>query len=192
MKKIALFASGSGSNVQRIYEYFQHNEDIQIEIVMCNNSKAGVLKRCQNLRIKYSIFDKHDLMSSTKVLDMLTFYRIDFIALAGFLLLVPPNILTQFPKKIINIHPALLPKYGGKGFYGLKVHESVIKAKEKESGITIHYVNEKFDAGDIIFQATCPVEDAETPETLALKIHDLEYKYYPVIIEKLLMHDDTK
>lgn len=188
MKKIALFASGSGSNVQNIYEYFKDNLDIQIELVLCNNSKAGVIERCKNLKIKYIVFDKYDLYESTKVMDMLSFYRIDFIVLAGFLWLVPENLIRKYKNKIINIHPALLPKYGGKGMYGMKVHESVIANKESKSGITIHYVNEKYDAGSILLQIPVEINENDTPETLAQKVHGLEYKYYPKVIKDLLMN----
>jgi len=185
MKKIAIFASGSGSNAQRIYEYFKHNDEVQIELIFCNNSSAGVLDRCKKLNIKYVVFDKQDLNGS-KVIDYLEFYRIDFIVLAGFLLLMPKHIISKYDKKIINIHPALLPNYGGKGFYGMKVHESVINNKDKESGITIHYVNDKYDSGDIIFQAKCQIDETDTAEILAVKIHKLEYENFPVIIERLL------
>ena len=185
MKKLAIFASGSGSNAQRIYEYFKHNDSVQIELILCNNSNAGVLDRCKKLNIKYIIFDKFDL-NGNKVLDYLEFYRIDFIVLAGFLWLMPKHIINRYDKKIINIHPALLPNYGGKGFYGMKVHQAVINNKDKESGITIHYVNEKYDSGDIIFQAKCQIDEKDTVEILAEKIHKLEYENFPVIIERLL------
>jgi len=187
MIKIALFASGNGSNVQRISEYFKNSNEIQIELVLCNNSKAGVLNRCKDLKLKSMVFDKYDLYESNKVTDMLAFYRIDFIVLAGFLWLIPKSIITAYSNNIINIHPALsLKKYGGKGMYGMKVHKAVISNKEKASGITIHYVNEKYDDGDIIFQSTCKIDADETPESLANKIHLLEYKHFPETIEKIL------
>lgn len=189
MEKIALFASGSGSNVENIFRYFQHNDNIQIELVLCNNPDAGVIYRCNNLKIKYVIFDKSDFYNSNKIIDVLSFYRIDFIVLAGFLWLVPKNIIEKYSNKIINIHPALLPKYGGKGMYGMNVHKSVIDNKEKESGITIHYVNEKYDRGDIIFQSVCKIEENDTPEILARKIHEMEYEYFPKIIEDILIYN---
>jgi len=185
MIKIAIFASGNGSNTQRIYEYFKNNDSVQIELILCNNSNAGVINRCKELKIKYIIFDKFDL-NSNKVIDYLKFYRIDFIVLAGFLLLIPGHIIKEFNKKIINIHPALLPKYGGKNMYGMKVHESVINNKEKESGITIHFVNENYDEGDIIFQKSCSIEEKDTSLALSSKIHELEYQYFPKIIEEII------
>jgi len=182
--KIAIFASGSGSNAENIYKYFEKSKNIKIELLLTNNKNAYVIERAKNLNIKCEIFDKKDLKTN-HVLDILQKNEIDFIVLAGFLLLIPENIIKKYNQKIINIHPALLPKYGGKGMYGDAVHKAVIENKEKESGITIHYVNGKYDEGDIIFQAKCKIESTDTAEKLAEKIHRLEYKYFPQIIEKL-------
>ncbi len=185
-KKIVLFASGNGTNAENIIRYFQQKEkNISIAGVFTNNNNAGVIKRAGNLNITVSIFNKED-MTSGKLLSQLIMINPDLIVLAGFMLKIPKSLILAFPSRIINIHPALLPLYGGKGMYGSHVHKAVIEAKEKESGITIHYVNEEYDAGDIIFQAKVPVLEEDSPETLAEKIHNLEYRYFPEIIEKLL------
>jgi len=184
MKQIAIFASGNGTNAEAIMSYFKDNRAFQISLVLSNNSHAYVLKRAQKFKVPTSIFTKTDLESGS-VLRALKDADIDLIVLAGFLLLVPDNIVKAYPSKIINIHPALLPNYGGKGMYGQFVHNAVIKNREKVSGITIHYVNEKYDDGSIIFQEKCPVESDDTPETLAARIHTLEHKHYPSIIEKV-------
>lgn len=189
MKKIAIFASGNGSNAQRIAEYFNDNEDVEISMILSNNKNAFVLERANNLNIASFVFTRDDLYQSDKIIRILEEKSIDLIVLAGFLWLVPANLIKAFPNRIINIHPALLPKYGGKGFYGSRVHEAVLKNNDKESGISIHYVNEKYDDGQIIFQAKCPVEKNDTSESLAHKIHQLEYKYYPGVIENLLLAD---
>ncbi len=186
MKKLALFASGNGTNVQRIAEYFSENENVEISVVLTNNPDAGVLKRTAKLGITSVIFNRNDFYKTDKILNILRALDIDFIVLAGFLWLVPTNILKAFENRIINIHPALLPKYGGKGMYGSKVHEAVIADNEKKSGITIHYVNEKYDEGQIIFQAEVMIDENDTPETLANKIHSLEHKYFPEVIENVL------
>ena len=186
MKKLALFASGNGTNVQRIAEYFSKNENVEISVVLTNNPDAGVLKRTAKLGITSVIFNRNDFYKTDKILNILRALDIDFIVLAGFLWLVPTNILKAFENRIINIHPALLPKYGGKGMYGSKVHEAVIADNEKKSGITIHYVNEKYDEGQIIFQAEVMIDENDTPETLANKIHSLEYKHFPEVIENVL------
>jgi phosphoribosylglycinamide formyltransferase 1 len=185
MYNIAIFASGSGSNAQRIAEYFTGNPRIKISRIFCNRKDAYVLKRAENLQIPSTVFTRKDFYESSVVLNQLFLDKTDMIVLAGFLWFVPENILKSFQNRIINIHPALLPKYGGKGMYGCKVHEAVIAASEKESGITIHFVNENYDEGEIIFQAKCKVDESETAESLAGKIHQLEYEHFPVIIEKL-------
>lgn len=187
MKKIALFASGNGTNVQRIIEYFNNNQKVNVSLVLTNNSKAGVIKRAKDLRVRYLLFSKDDFYHSSKIVDVLNEHDIDMIVLAGFLWLIPVNIIKVFSGKIVNIHPALLPKYGGKGMYGRYVHEKVIQNQEKESGITIHYVNEKYDDGQIIFQAKTAIEKKDTPDSLAQKIHQLEYEHFPRVIEKLLL-----
>ena len=187
MKKIALFASGSGTNVQRIAEYFRDNKKVDIAAVFTNNPDAGVLRRAAKLGLTSVIFNRTDLYQTDKVLKFLKALEPDLIVLAGFLWLVPDNIINNYQNRIINIHPALLPKYGGKGMYGHHVHESVIHNKEEKSGITIHYVNEKYDEGQMIFQAEVKVDTGETPDSLASKIHELEYEHFPVIIEKVLL-----
>jgi len=184
--KIAIFASGNGSNAENIIKYFKNHEKISVELVLTNNPNAYVIERAKNNNVKCLIFNKYDLYTSDNVLNILKENNIDFIVLAGFLWLIPESIIKNYPKKIINIHPALLPKYGGKGMYGMNVHKAVIENKEKESGITIHYVNEKYDEGDIIFQEKIEVLPSDTPESLANKVHELEYKYYPVIIENVI------
>jgi phosphoribosylglycinamide formyltransferase-1 len=186
MKKIAIFASGSGSNAQAIIEYLLQGSLARVDCILSNKSDAYVLTRAKKLNIDTFLFTRQDLYESDIVLNVLKYRKIDFIVLAGFLWLVPENLIRHYPKKIINIHPALLPKYGGKGMFGMKVHKAVIDNKEKESGISIHYVNENYDEGNTIYQAKCEVEIGETTESLALKIHALEYKYFPVVIEKLV------
>lgn len=185
-KKIVLFASGSGTNAENIISYFHPKEkNLEVIRVFTNNEKAGVIKRAEKWKIPVSIFNKEDL-NSGKIFDILQKLNPDLIVLSGFLLKIPKSLVYKFPSRIINIHPALLPNYGGKGMYGNHVHKAVIAAKEKESGITIHYVNEEYDAGDIIFQAKVPVLEEDSPETLAEKIHNLEYRYFPEVIEKLM------
>ena len=187
MKKIAIFASGSGTNAENIIKYFSNRKSAKVTLILSNRREAHVLKRAAEHNIKSIFFDYNEFNSSDKVLDDLVKNDIDFLVLAGFLWLVPEKILNVFEGRIINIHPALLPKYGGKGMYGDKVHKAVIENHESESGITIHYVNNSYDEGNIIFQARCKVEPADTPETLAARIHLLEYKYFPEIIEGLIL-----
>ncbi len=186
MKNIAIFASGSGSNAENIIRYFKNKPDAQVTLVLTNNSEAKVLERANNLGVESYTFTRGDFYNSTRIIQILNEHKINFIVLAGFLWLIPDYLLKLFPSRIINIHPALLPKYGGKGMYGMKVHELVIKNGDAESGITIHFVNEAFDSGEIIFQASCPIEKLETPETLAQKIHLLEYRFFPETIDKIL------
>jgi len=187
MKNIALFASGSGSNVENIANYFQNDSTIKVSLVLTNNPNAFVVNRAKRLGLDCHVFNKQDFLETTKIVTLLQEYRIDLIVLAGFLLKVPVYLIKAFPNKIINIHPALLPKYGGKGMYGINVHRAVVAAKEKETGITIHYVNEKYDEGKIIFQATCIVEPADTAEDVAQKIHALEFANFPKEIAKILV-----
>ncbi len=182
---IAIFASGTGSNAVKIIEYFKEKPHYQF-IVLSNKKDAPVLEKARHLGVPTWTFGKQDFYENGKVLDFLKEQKVDFIVLAGFLWLVPADIVRHFPNKIINLHPALLPKYGGKGMFGQKVHEAVIQAKEKESGITIHYVNEKYDEGSIIFQTQCFVNEDDTPESLANKIHALEHWHLPRVLEKLL------
>lgn len=187
MKRVAVFASGSGTNFQQICEYFiEKNNDIKIELLVVNKANAYVVERAKQLNVKSVYFNREDFYSSDKVVECLKENQIDFIVLAGFLWLIPDNILKEYPNKIINIHPALLPNYGGKGMHGHHVHQAVIAAKEPESGITIHYVNEKYDEGNIIFQAKCSITPEDTADSLAEKIHLLEKEHFPKVIDSLL------
>lgn len=185
MKKIAIFASGSGSNAENIINHLLGVEVAKVAIILSENKNAFVFERARKLNVPSHLFTIDEL-NNGGVLFILEEYKIDFIVLAGFLKLFPTSIIDKYPQKIINIHPALLPKFGGKGMYGSRVHDAVIKSGEKESGITIHFVNQNYDDGNIIFQAKCKVLENDTPETLAQRIHDLEYKYYPEIIVNLL------
>ncbi len=187
MKKIALFASGNGTNVQRIAEYFKNNQAVTIAMLLSNNPNAGVLKRVEALGLNSLVFSREDLYHSSKIIDVLKSLEVDLIVLAGFLWLIPESFIAAFPGKIINLHPALLPKYGGKGMYGHHVHEAVINNGEPQSGITIHHVNNKYDEGQIIFQSSFDLADDETPASLAKKIHLQEYEHFPRVIEKLLL-----
>ena len=186
MKNIAIFASGSGTNAENLIRFFRTNPIGRVRIVLTNRPGAGVLKRAQALEVETVVFSRDQLYGSAEVLNLLLERQIDFLVLAGFLWLVPESLLESFENKIVNIHPALLPKYGGKGMYGDHVHKTVIEAGDSESGITIHYVNQKYDEGDIIFQARCPLEPGDTPASLAGKIHDLEYTHFPRVVEDLL------
>jgi len=181
MKRIALFASGSGSNAENIIRYFSNSSELEFPFIISNRPDAPVHERAKNLKVPSYYFSKSDFETG-KVLKFLQDQAIDLLVLAGFLLKIPENLLTAFPNRIINIHPALLPKYGGKGMYGLYVHEAVVAAGEKESGITIHYVNENYDEGKIIFQAKCPVFPDDSPEDVATKVHTLEYEHFPRVI----------
>jgi len=179
-------ASGNGTNAQRIMKYFSSDPLIRVELVLCNNPSAFVLERSKKMKVPSMLFNRNDFYNTRHVLDILSVQGVDWIILAGFIWLIPNHILSCYQNRIINIHPALLPNYGGKGMYGMKVHETVIQNGEKESGITIHYVNEQYDKGQIIFQDKCPVFESDTPETLAARVHELEYKWYPEIIERLV------
>lgn len=186
MKKIAIFASGSGSNAENIAQYFAQNEFVDIRLIITNKADAYVLQRAEKLQIPSLLLTAKDMQDSDRVITILKEYDIDFIVLAGYLLKIPAYLIEQFPNAIINIHPALLPKFGGKGMYGAHVHEAVVAAQEKQSGITIHYVNEHYDEGAIIFQATCPVLPSDTADDVAAKVHTLEYSHFPHIIEEVL------
>lgn len=187
MKNIAIFASGSGSNAQAIIEYFKNKNIFPVKLILTNNANAFVLERAKKFNIPSVVFTRDDFYASENVLESLANHQIDFIVLAGFLWLVPQNILQRYNNKVVNIHPALLPKYGGKGMYGMKVHEAVVANNETETGITIHYVNEIYDNGKIILQAACAVLPADTPEMVAEKVHVLEHKYFPKAVEDALM-----
>ena len=175
LKRIAIFASGSGSNAQRIMEHFKRHKEMEVAIVLSNRADSYVLQRADNFEIPTHVFSKEELYDSATILQLLKNLDIDIIVLAGFLWLIPANIIQQYPKRIINIHPALLPKYGGKGMYGDIIHETVIANHDHETGITIHYVNDTFDEGEIIYQNKCLVENTDTTEKLAYKVHQLEH-----------------
>ena len=186
-KQIVLLASGSGSNVENIATYFEQNPNITIAAVLTNKRDAKVLDRCNKLNISSLCFNKVAFQETDCVLDVLKTFDPDLIVLAGFLWKIPEKIIKAFPKKIINIHPALLPKYGGKGMYGPKVHKAVKENKDVESGITIHYVNENYDEGAIIHQAKTKIRPEDSADDIAAKVHALEYEHFPRIIEKLLL-----
>lgn len=186
MKNIAIFASGNGTNAEQIMEYFKDNRCIRIAYLFSNNRDAFVLKRAEKFNVPTQVFTRNEFYNLNGIVPFLLEKNIHFIVLAGFLWLVPKALIKAYHNKIVNIHPALLPAYGGKGMYGHHVHQSVIANNEKESGITIHYVNEQYDSGDIIFQARCPVVENDTSDTLAKRIHELEHKHFPQIIESVV------
>lgn len=188
MSNVVLFASGSGSNVENIVNYFTEDKNVHISLVLCNNPKAFVLERARKMSIETVVFDRETFNTTDKIVNILADHKTDLIVLAGFLWLIPDNILKAYEGKIINIHPSLLPKYGGKGMFGDKVHRAVVENKETESGITIHYVNEHFDQGEVIYQAKCVVNPEDSPDDVANKVHALEYKYFPEIIEEVLLN----
>ena len=188
MKRIAIFASGSGTNAQKIIEYFSASKEIVVDSLWSNNENAYALIRAEKLGIETFTFESDEFYRSNEILDRLYDHRIDMIVLAGFLWLVPRNLTELFT--VINIHPALLPKYGGKGMFGANVHKAVLASKDKESGITIHQVNQDYDKGKIIFQATCPIMPKDTPDTLAARIHELEHQHYPRVIEEVLLSEE--
>ncbi len=185
--KVAIFASGNGTNAEEIIKYFQNHESIKISLILSNNPNAFVLQRAENHRIPHFIFNRNMFYKERLIDEILSLNGINFIVLAGFMWLIPERFVKNYPNKIVNIHPALLPKYGGKGMYGSYVHEAVIKNKEKESGITIHWVNEKYDEGNIIFQAKCKLNPSDTADDVAKKVHRLEYEHYPKVIEKAIL-----
>jgi len=188
-KNIVLFASGNGTNAENIIRYFQRSNTVYITEVLTNNPKAGVIERAKKLNVPVRVITREDIASPQALIHHLTEQQTDLIVLAGFLWKIPTALIRQFPDKLINLHPALLPEFGGKGMYGLHVHEAVIAAGKKKSGITIHFVNENYDEGKIIFQAKTEVSPKDTPESLAGKIHQLEYKYFPKVIEKILSRE---
>ena len=184
-KKIVIFASGAGSNAQKIIEYFKENKTAKVVLIVCNKPGAGVVEIAKNENIPVLFVEKNKF-NETGYFEEIKKYQPDILVLAGFLWKVPAILIHHFPHQIINIHPALLPSYGGKGMYGSSVHKAVVDAKEKESGITIHFVDEKYDHGETIFQAKCFLNENESPESLAAKIHQLEHEYFAKTIEKLL------
>lgn len=190
MKRIAIFASGSGTNAQKIIEYFSASKEVVVDSLWSNDENAYALIRAEKLGIETFTFDSDEFYRSNEILDRLYDHRIDMIVLAGFLWLLPRNLTELFT--VVNIHPTLLPKYGGKGMYGMNVHKAVLASKDKESGITIHQVNQDYDKGKIIFQATCPILRGDTPEILATRIHELEHQHYPHIIEEILLNEEDE
>lgn len=182
MKRLAIFASGRGTNTEKIISACREN----VALIVCNNPNAGVIEVAKKHNVPFLIVDRNNFYRTEKLLSDLQQHRVGFIVLAGFLWMVPPYLISRFKNKIINLHPALLPKFGGKGMYGMNVHKAVIEAGEKESGITIHYINENYDEGEIIFQATCEIVPGDTPEILLKKVQQLEHKYFPEIVKKLI------
>lgn len=185
-KRIAIFASGSGSNAQKLMEYFKYHDHAEVALVLSNNPEAYVLQRADNFEVPTHVFDRHEFYHTDNVVQLLDKLQIDLVVLAGFLWLVPKNMLEKFPNKIINIHPALLPAYGGKGMYGDRVHQAVLDAREEESGITIHFVNEHFDEGEVIYQARFRIAPEDSLEVIKFKGQQLEHQHYPKVVENLL------
>ena len=185
-KKIVLFASGEGTNAENIIRYFSQKKPAEVVAVFTNRPQAGVLRRAGRLHVPAYVLSRELFSDTDKLIRQLEALGTDLIVLAGFLWKIPPGLIRHYPQRIINIHPALLPAYGGKGMYGRHVHEAVLAAGEKKSGITIHYVNDQYDAGRIVFQAETEVSPGDTPETLAAKIHRLEYLHFPLVIEEVL------
>lgn len=188
--RICIFASGSGTNAEAIIKYFQHHPFIKVGLVLTNNPAAAVLEKAKKASVKSRVFNKSQFNESDEIVQLLQAHGITHLVLAGFLLLVPKNLVATYPNKIINIHPALLPKFGGKGMYGLKVHEAVKAADETETGITIHEVNEKYDEGKILFQVSCEVLPSDTPQQIATKVQALEHENYPRVVEKWITSKD--
>jgi phosphoribosylglycinamide formyltransferase-1 len=186
MKRICLFASGSGSNVENIVRYFKEHGGVNITSVVTNNKNAGVIERCERLGIRLIYIDPEELQTKGFIKEVVVGQKVDLIVLAGYLKKIPDDLIEAFPQKIVNIHPALLPKYGGKGMYGMNVHRAVKEAGDKESGISIHFVDEHYDNGDLIEQHRVALSEDDSPEDIAQKVHQLEYEYFPKAIAKLL------
>jgi phosphoribosylglycinamide formyltransferase-1 len=191
MTRIAIFASGSGTNAENIIKYFQNSDSIRVSKVYCNKKNAGVFERCARLNVPCIWFSREAFYDSSRVLHDVQLHA-DFVVLAGFLWKIPADFIHAFPQKMVNIHPALLPKYGGKGMYGMNVHKAVKENKETETGITIHFVNEHYDEGAIIFQVKTSLEPRDTPEDIAKKIHVLEYANFPRVIEEVILSDNRE
>jgi phosphoribosylglycinamide formyltransferase 1 len=189
MQQIAILSSGSGSNAENIIRYFQNSDTVKVKLIICNNPKAGIIARAEQLDVPLLLLNRNDFYQSDKLISLLQGMNIDLIVLAGFLWLLPQNFIAAFKNKIINIHPALLPKYGGKGMYGRHVHNAVLQNKEKETGITIHLVDEIYDHGKILIQKSVPITSDDTIQTIEEKVHDLEHEYYPKVIEQFLKND---
>ena len=192
MKRIAIFASGSGSNAEKIIERLAPLSEVEVSLILSNNYKAGVIERARRHKIPVFLFDRSTFYDTQKVAQLLQNQQIDWVVLAGFMWLIPEYLVEAFPGKIVNIHPALLPKFGGKGMYGHHVHQAVVAAQEKQSGITIHFVNQHYDEGQIIFQASCVVADTDTPASLEAKIHALEHAHYPEVVKQLIFNETIK
>lgn len=190
--RLAILASGSGSNAENIYNYFSNRPDVKISMIISNKADAYVHKRAERMGVPSITLSNASLSDVDTFLSVLREYEIDFIVLAGYLLKIPDGVVKAYPNHMINIHPSLLPKYGGKGMFGDKVHESVVEAREKESGITIHIIDENYDEGSIVFQAKCDVLENDTPKDVASKVHALEYEYFPVIIDQVLRKEFGK
>ena len=186
-KNIAIFASGTGSNARKIVEYFQDSDQITVSLIISNKSTAPVLQMAANYEIPTLVLNRKEFYETTNILKKIHAYNVDYLILAGFLWLIPQYLVQSFKNQIVNIHPALLPKYGGAGMYGMNVHKAVKEAGEKESGMTIHFVNEKYDEGAIIFQAKCLLEEKDTPEDIARKVLNLEHEYFPKTIESIIL-----
>jgi phosphoribosylglycinamide formyltransferase-1 len=182
--RLAIFASGSGTNAEAIMNYFQHHFQVQVVIVLSNNQDAFALERAKKFNVPTRVFDKQQFRESDEVVGWLKGFEVTHIVLAGFLWLLPENLIQSFPHKIINIHPSLLPKFGGKGMYGMKVHEAVKEARENETGITIHLVNSHYDEGKILHQASCKISTTDSAQEIAAKVYALEYSNYPKTIEQ--------
>lgn len=185
-KRIAIFASGSGSNAQKLMEHFKRSNEIEIALVLTNNADAYVLQRADNFEIPTHIFDRNEFYQTDEVVDLLKNLEIDFIVLAGFLWLIPKNLIHAYPGRIVNIHPAILPKFGGKGMYGDHVHQAVMASGEAEGGITIHYVNENYDEGEYIYQARYRIDKNDNLEMVKFKGQQLEHQHYPRVVESLV------
>lgn len=190
--RIAIFASGAGSNALKIIEHFSKHANVEVALIVCNKPTAGVLQIASSKNISSLLIERERFFKGDGYVPELINHKINFIVLAGFLWKIPLTLIKQFHGNIINIHPALLPKYGGKGMYGAFVHEAVLAAKEKESGITIHFVDELYDHGDHILQVTCPVYENDSPHTLAQRIHELEHKHFPLVVEEVIMRKISK
>ena len=186
MKNIAILASGSGSNAENIAKYFEGSDYARVSFIIANNPEAYVLERAKKLGIEAAVVTKQQFMEADSIIAMLNERDIDFVVLAGFLLLVPQKLIQAYPGKIVNIHPALLPKHGGKGMYGDRVHKAVVECGDSESGITIHLIDEQYDRGTTFFQAKCPVLPTDTPDDVAAKVHALEYEHFPHVIEEIM------
>jgi len=187
MRYIAVFASGSGTNAEKIFEKFKSHPDVRVGLLLTNNPKAGAILRAARYEVPVYVFDKSILLHTDEVLHALKEAEIDFLVLAGFMLKIPANLLHAYPDKIVNIHPALLPNYGGKGMYGMHVHRTVVDAREQTSGISIHLCNENYDEGKMVLQVSCTVDPSDSAEDVAAKVQQLEHQYYPQVVEDLVM-----